>query len=42
MDAGVEHNFLTQLKDVDVPSFQLQKGGICMDHVFVNLIIQPW
>lgn len=42
VDAGVERNFLTPLKDVAVPNFHLQKGGICMDHVFVNLIIQPW
>lgn len=30
------------VKDVDVPSVHQQKGGICMDHVFVRFIVQPW
>lgn len=42
VDADGESNLLTLLKDVDVPSYQLQKGGICMDLFFVSLTIQPW
>ncbi len=42
MDAGVEHNYFDPVKDVDVPSVQQQKGGTCMDHIFVSLRDQPW